>query len=229
MNTGKEFQKYAVKHLGISSNTLDGYIKHNITNLTPNIIEERPMNIAVMDVYSRLMMDRIIFLGYPVNDEVANIITAQLLFLESTDRNRDVQLYINSPGGGVYAGLGLYDTMQFVNPDVATICTGIAASMAAVLMAAGAPGKRSALKHSRIMMHQPSAGAAGQASDVAITVNEVRKIKQELYEILSNHTGQTLERVAKDSNRDFWMTASEAKDYGLVDEVLVTNARKEKK
>ncbi|HZW66573.1 MAG TPA: ATP-dependent Clp protease proteolytic subunit [Hanamia sp.] len=229
MNTGKEFQKYAVKHLGISSNTLDGYIKHNITNLTPNIIEERPMNIAVMDVYSRLMMDRIIFLGYPVNDEVANIITAQLLFLESTDRNRDVQLYINSPGGGVYAGLGLYDTMQFVNPDVATICTGIAASMAAVLMAAGAPGKRSALKHSRIMMHQPSAGAAGQASDVAITVNEVRKIKQELYEILSNHTGQTLEKVAKDSNRDFWMTANEAKDYGLVDEVLVTNARKEKK
>ena len=229
MNTGKEFEKYAVKHLGISSNTLDGYIKHNITNLTPNIIEERPMNVAVMDVYSRLMMDRIIFLGYPVNDEVANIITAQLLFLESTDRNRDVQLYINSPGGGVYAGLGLYDTMQFVNPDVATICTGIAASMAAVLMAAGAPGKRSALKHSRIMMHQPSAGAAGQASDVAITVNEVRKIKQELYEILSNHTGQSMEKVAKDSNRDFWMTASEAKDYGLVDEVLVTNARKEKK
>jgi ATP-dependent Clp protease protease subunit len=229
MNTGKEFEKYAVKHMGISSNTLDSYIKHNITNLTPNIIEERPMNVAVMDVYSRLMMDRIIFLGYPVNDEVANIITAQLLFLESTDRTRDVQLYINSPGGGVYAGLGLYDTMQFVNPDIATICTGIAASMAAVLMAAGAPGKRSALKHSRIMMHQPSAGAAGQASDVAITVNEVRKIKQELYEILSNHTGQNLEKIAKDSNRDFWMTASEAKEYGLVDEVLVTNARKEKK
>ncbi len=229
MNTGKEFEKYAVKHRGISSNTLDGYIKHNVTNLTPNIIEERPMNVAVMDVYSRLMMDRIIFLGYPVNDEVANIITAQLLFLESTDRTRDVQLYINSPGGGVYAGLGLYDTMQFVNPDVATICTGIAASMAAVLMAAGAPGKRSALKHSRIMMHQPSAGAAGQASDVAITVNEVRKIKHELYEILSNHTGQSVEKVAKDSNRDFWMTAPEAKEYGLIDEVLVTNARKEKK
>lgn len=229
MNTGKEFEKYAVKHMGISSNTLDGYIKHNITNLTPNIIEERPMNVAVMDVYSRLMMDRIIFLGYPVNDEVANIITAQLLFLESTDRNRDVQLYINSPGGGVYAGLGLYDTMQFVNPDIATICTGIAASMAAVLMAAGAPGKRSALKHSRIMMHQPSAGAAGQASDVAITVNEVRKIKQELYEILSSHTGQSMEKVAKDSNRDFWMTAPEAKEYGLVDEVLGTNSRKDKK
>ena len=229
MNTGKEFEKYAVKHMGISSNTLDGYIKHNITNLTPNIIEERPMNVAVMDVYSRLMMDRIIFLGYPVNDEVANIITAQLLFLESTDRTRDVQLYINSPGGGVYAGLGLYDTMQFINPDIATICTGIAASMAAVLMAAGAPGKRSALKHSRIMMHQPSAGAAGQASDVAITVNEVRKIKHELYEILSYHTGQSIEKVSKDSNRDFWMTAPEAKEYGLVDEVLVTNARKEKK
>ncbi len=229
MNIGNEFEKYAVKHCGISSNTLDGYIKHNVTNLTPNIIEERPMNVAVMDVYSRLMMDRIIFLGYPVNDEVANIIIAQLLFLESSDRTRDIQLYINSPGGGVYAGLGLYDTMQFVNPDIATICTGIAASMSAVLMAAGAQGKRSALKHSRIMMHQPSAGAAGQASDVAITVNEVRKLKNELYEILSNHTGQTIEKVAKDSSRDFWMTADEAKDYGLVDEVLITNSRKQKK
>jgi ATP-dependent Clp protease protease subunit len=229
MNTGKEFEKYAIKHRGISSNMLDGYIKHNVTNLTPNIIEERPMNVAVMDVYSRLMMDRIIFLGYPVNDEVANIITAQLLFLESTDRTRDVQLYINSPGGGVYAGLGLYDTMQFVNPDIATICTGMAASMSAVLMAAGAPGKRSALKHSRIMMHQPSAGAMGQASDVEITVNEVRKIKQELYEILSNHTGQSVEKIATDSNRDYWMTADEAKEYGLIDEVLITNTRKQKK
>ena len=229
MNFGKEFEKYAVKDKGISSNTLHGYINHNITNLTPNIIEERPMNVAVMDVYSRLMMDRIIFLGYPVNDEVANIITAQLLFLESTDRTRDVQLYINSPGGGVYAGLGLYDTMQFVSPDIATICTGMAASMAAVLMSAGAAGKRSALKHARIMMHQPSAGAAGQASDVEITVNEVRKVKHELYEILSNHTGQTIEKVTKDSNRDFWMTADEAKDYGLIDEVLVTNVKKTKK
>ncbi len=229
MNTGKEFEKYAVKHKGISSNTLHGYINHNITNLTPNIIEERPMNVAVMDVYSRLMMDRIIFLGYPVNDEVANIITAQLLFLESTDRTRDIQLYINSPGGAVYAGLGLYDTMQFVSPDIATICTGMAASMAAVLMAAGAAGKRSALKHARIMMHQPSGGAQGQASDVEITVNEVRKVKHELYEILSNHTGQTIEKVTKDSNRDFWMTAEEAKVYGLVDEVLVTNAKKAKK
>lgn len=228
MNFGKEFEKYAVGHRGISSNTLDGYIKHNVTNLTPNIIEERPMNVAVMDVYSRLMMDRIIFLGYPINDEVANIVTAQLLFLESTDRTRDIQLYINSPGGGVYAGLGMYDTMQFIAPDVATICTGIAASMAAVLMAAGAPEKRSALKHARIMMHQPSAGAAGQATDVMITVNEVVKLKNELYEILSEHTGQTIEKVAKDSNRDFWMTAAEAKAYGLVDEVLLTNARKQK-
>jgi ATP-dependent Clp protease, protease subunit len=229
MNTGKEFEKYAVKHKGISSNTLHGYINHNITNLTPNIIEERPMNVAVMDVYSRLMMDRIIFLGYPVNDEVANIITAQLLFLESTDRTRDIQLYINSPGGAVYAGLGLYDTMQFVSPDIATICTGMAASMAAVLMAAGAAGKRSALKHARIMMHQPSGGAQGQASDVEITVNEVRKVKHELYEILSNHTGQTIEKVTKDSSRDFWMTAEEAKNYGLIDEVLVTNSKKAKK
>ena len=229
MNTGKEFEKYAIKHKGISSNTLHGYINHNITNLTPNIIEERPMNVAVMDVYSRLMMDRIIFLGYPVNDEVANIITAQLLFLESTDRTRDIQLYINSPGGAVYAGLGLYDTMQFVTPDIATICTGMAASMAAVLMAAGAAGKRSALKHARIMMHQPSGGAAGQASDVEITVNEVRKVKHELYEILSNHTGQTIEKVTKDSNRDFWMTADEAKNYGLIDEVLLVNSKKTKK
>jgi ATP-dependent Clp protease, protease subunit len=229
MNYGKEFEKFAVKHKGISSNTLDGYIKHNVTNLTPNIIEERPMNIAVMDVYSRLMMDRIIFLGYPVSDEVANIITAQLLFLESTDRGRDIQLYINSPGGSVYAGLGLYDTMQFINPDIATICTGMAASMAAVLMAAGAHGKRTALKHARIMMHQPSAGAMGQASDVEITVNEVRKVKHELFEILSYHTGQTVEKVAKDSGRDYWMTAPEAKEYGLVDEVLAINPKKDKK
>jgi ATP-dependent Clp protease protease subunit len=229
MNTGKEFEKYAIKHKGISSNTLHGYLNHNVTNLTPNIIEERPMNIAVMDVYSRLMMDRIIFLGYPVTDEVANIITAQLLFLESTDRTRDIQLYINSPGGGVYAGLGLYDTMQFVTPDIATICTGVAASMSAVLMCAGAAGKRTALKHARIMLHQPSAGAMGQASDVEITVNEVRKVKQELYEVLSTHTGQTIEKVAKDCDRDYWMTAAEAKDYGLVDEVLLINTRKTKK
>ena len=229
MDHGKEFKNFAVKDQGINSNTLDGYLKYNVSALTPNIIEERPMNVAVMDVYSRLMMDRIIFLGYPVSDEVANIITAQLLFLESTDRTRDIQLYINSPGGSVYAGMGLYDTMQFITPDIATICTGMAASMAAVLMAAGAHGKRTALKHSRIMMHQPSAGAMGQASDVEITVNEVRKIKQELYEVLSYHTGQSVEKVAKDSNRDYWMTAPEAKAYGLVDEVLLINPRKDKK
>lgn len=228
MNIGKDFENYAVKHKGISSNTLDSYIKYNVTNLTPNIIEERPMNVAVMDVYSRLMMDRIIFLGYPINDEVANIVTAQLLYLESADRTRDIQLYINSPGGSVYGGLGVYDTMQFITPDVATICTGIAASMAAVLMAAGSPEKRSALKHARIMMHQPSAGAAGQASDVLITVNEVVKLKNELFEILSKHTGQTVEKIAKDSNRDFWITAEEAKAYGLIDEVLITNAKKQK-
>lgn len=240
MDFGKEFEKYAVNHRGINSNTLHQYQQKNgnrfnslhageVTNLTPNIIEERPMNIAVMDVYSRLMMDRIIFMGYPVTDEVANIVTAQLLFLESTDRTRDVQMYINSPGGSVYAGLGMYDTMQFITPDIATICTGIAASMAAVLMCAGAPGKRTALKHSRIMLHQPSAGAAGQASDIEITVNEVKKLKKELYEVISTHTGQTVDRVAEDCNRDYWMTSFEAKDYGIVDEVLTINPRKGKK
>jgi ATP-dependent Clp protease protease subunit len=226
MNFGKEFEKYAVKHRGISSNTLDGYIKHNVTNLTPNIIEERPMNIAVMDVYSRLMMDRIIFMGYPVTDEVANIITAQFLFLESTDRTKDIQMYINSPGGSVYAGLGMYDTMQFVTPDIATICTGIAASMAQVLLCAGAKGKRTALKHSRVMMHQPSGGAGGQASDIEITVNEVKKIKKELYDVIAFHSGQDVEKIARDCSRDFWMTSTEAKDYGLVDEVLIVNPRK---
>ncbi|HCY89727.1 MAG TPA: ATP-dependent Clp protease proteolytic subunit [Chitinophagaceae bacterium] len=229
MDFGKEFTQYAIKHQGISSNTLHGYIQHNVTNLTPNIIEERPMNIAVMDVYSRLMMDRIIFLGYPINDEVANIVTAQLLFLESTDRTRDIQMYINSPGGSVYAGLGMYDTMQFITPDVATICTGMAASMGAVLMCAGTAGKRTALKHSRIMMHQPSAGAGGQATDIEITVNEIRKVKHELYEIIAQHTGQPFDKVAADCDRDYWMTSAEAKEYGLVDEVLLTNPRKNKK
>jgi len=228
MNLGKEFEKYAVKHQGISSNTLNGYAKGMITNLTPNIIEERPMNIAVMDVYSRLMMDRIIFLGYPINDEVANIVTAQLLFLESTDRTRDIQMYINSPGGAVYAGLGVYDTMQYITPDIATICTGIAASMAQVLMCAGAKGKRTALRHSRIMMHQPSAGAGGQASDIEITVNQVKRVKQELYDVIAYHSGQDVKKVAEDCNRDYWMTAQEAKDYGLVDEVLLTNPKKMK-
>src|SRR5574338_968962 len=183
MNTGKEFEKYAVKHKKISSNTLSSYINHNITNLTPNIIEERPMNVAVMDVYSRLMMDRIIFLGYPINDEVANIVTAQLLFLDSTDRTRDINMYINSPGGSVYSGLGVYDTMQYVIPDVGTICIGMAASMGSVLLAAGTHGKRAALKHARIMMHQPSGAIGGQACDIEITVKEIRKLKRELYDI----------------------------------------------
>ena len=228
MHFGKEFEKYAVKHRGISSNTLHGYVNHNVTNLTPNIIEERPMNIAVMDVYSRVMMDRIIFLGYGINDEVANIVTAQLLFMESTDRTRDIQMYINSPGGSVYSGLGVYDTMQYVTPDVSTICIGVAASMAAVLMCAGTSGKRTALKHSRIMMHQPSAGAGGQASDIEITVSQVRKLKHELYEVVAQHSGQPVDRIAKDFDRDFWMTAQEAKEYGLVDEVLLLNPKKKK-
>jgi ATP-dependent Clp protease, protease subunit len=229
MDLKKEFDKYAVKHRGISSNTLHAYDKYVVTNLTPNIIEERPMNVAVMDVYSRLMMDRIIFLGYPINDEVANIITAQLLFMESTDRTRDIQMYINSPGGSVYSGLGVYDTMQYITPDVSTICIGVAASMAQVLLCAGTKGKRTALKHSRVMMHQPSGAIGGQASDIEITVNEIKKLKKELYEIIAHHTGKALKQVEKDCDRDFWLTATEAKEYGLVDEVLLTNPRKEHK
>jgi ATP-dependent Clp protease protease subunit len=229
MNNQKEFEKYAVKHRGISSNTLDSYQKYQVNNLTPNIIEERPMNVAVMDVYSRLMMDRIIFLGYPINDEVANIVTAQLLFLESTDRTRDIQMYINSPGGSVYSGLGVYDTMQYITPDVSTICIGMAASMGAILMCAGTKGKRTALKHSRIMMHQPSGAIGGQASDIEITVGEIRKLKRELYEIISFHTGKPIKQVEKDSDRDYWLAGDEAKEYGLVDEVLLINPRKSKK
>ena len=229
MSFQSEFEKYAVKHRGLSSNTLNSYEKYIVTGLTPNIIEERPMNVAVMDVYSRLMMDRIIFLGYPINDEVANIVTAQLLFLDSTDRVRDINMYINSPGGSVYAGLGLYDTMQYVTPDVATICTGMAASMSCVLLAAGTKGKRAALKHARIMMHQPSGAIGGQASDIEITVNEIRKLKTDLYEIVHQHSGTAIDQIEKDFQRDHWMTAPEAKDYGLIDEVLVVNHRKDKK
>jgi ATP-dependent Clp protease protease subunit len=236
MSPANEFEKYAVKHRGISSNTLNDYNKHLagrmapnvVTNLTPNIIEERPMNVAVMDVYSRLMMDRIIFLGYPINDEVANIVTAQLLFLDSTDRHRDIQMYINCPGGSVYSGLGVYDTMQYVTPDVSTICIGMAASMGQVLMCAGTKGKRTALKHSRIMMHQPSGSIGGQASDIEITVGEIKKLRKELYEITAFHTGKTIKQVEKDSDRDYWLTALEAKEYGLVDDVLLQNPRKEK-
>ena len=229
MSFNSEFEKYAVKHRGLSSNTLNSYASHLVTARTPNIIEERPMNVAVMDVYSRLMMDRIIFLGYPINDEVANIITAQLLFLDSTDRTRDINMYINSPGGSVYAGLGVYDTMQFVAPDVSTICTGMAASMGCVLLAAGAHGKRAALKHARIMMHQPSGAIGGQATDIEITVKEIRKLKRELYEIVCQHSGKSVEQVQEDFDRDYWLTAFEAKDYGFIDEVLVVNPKKEKK
>lgn len=227
MNTN-EFRKYAIQHHGISSNTLDSYAAsfRQPVALTPYIIEERPLNVASMDVFSRLMMDRIIFLGEPINDYVANIVTAQLLFLESTDRNRDVQMYINSPGGSVYAGLGIYDTMQIINPDVSTICTGIAASMAAILMSAGTKGKRTALKHSRIMLHQPSSAIGGQATDIEITVKEIQRVKTNLYDILSLHTGQDKEKVAADCDRDYWMLAEEAKQYGIVDEVLTANPRK---
>jgi ATP-dependent Clp protease protease subunit len=230
MNIEQEFKKFAVKHQGISSGTLHNYQAHfNPTSLTPYIIEERPMNIAQMDVFSRLMMDRIIFLGEGINDYVANIITAQMLFLESVDRTRDIQMYINSPGGSVYAGLGVYDTMQFISPDVSTICTGIAASMGAVLLCAGVKGKRTALKHSRVMLHQPSGAIGGQATDIGITAKEIKMLKHELYEVIAEHTGKDIETVAKDCDRDFWMKALEAKEYGLVDEVLLMNPKKEKK
>lgn len=222
MHFGDEFRKFAVKDQGISSTAVDGYI-HSIQGLTPNIIEERQMNIAVMDVFSRLMKDRIIFMGTAVDDYVANIIVAQLLFLESTDASKDILMYINSPGGSVYAGLGIYDTMQYVRPDVSTICTGLAASMGAVLLAGGAENKRVALPHSRIMIHQPLGGAQGQASDIEITAREIQKLKKELYDILANHTGKDYETIWKDSDRDYWMKADEAKEYGLIDEVLRKN------
>lgn len=216
-----EFRKYAVKHQGISSTTVDSYISSiSPVGMTPYIIEERQLNVAQMDVFSRLMMDRIIFLGTGIDDQVANIITAQLLFLESVDPKKDIQIYLNSPGGGVYAGLGIYDTMQYISPDVATICTGMAASMGAVLLCAGKKGKRSALPHSRVMIHQPLGGAQGQASDIEITAREIQKLKKELYEIISNHSGQDYDKVWEDSDRDYWMIAEEARAYGMVDEVL---------
>jgi ATP-dependent Clp protease protease subunit len=229
MNHGKEFRKYAVKHLGLNSIYVDKYMNDvvpSVVNLTPNIIEERQMNAVAMDIFSRLMMDRIIFLGVPIYDEVSNIIMGQLLFLESSNPNRDIQIYINSPGGSVYAGLGIYDTMQYISSDVATICTGMAASMAAVLMCAGEKGKRSALQHSRVMIHQPLGGAQGQASDIEITYREISKLKTELYNIISAHSGQPFERVEKDSDRDHWMTAAEAREYGMIDEVLGRNPKK---
>ncbi|RZF62794.1 ATP-dependent Clp endopeptidase proteolytic subunit ClpP [Sphingobacterium corticibacterium] len=226
MNIDKnEFRKYAIKHHRIGSQHVDGFIsrvQQNMpTNLTPYIIEERQLNVAQMDVFSRLMMDRIIFLGDAINDQVANIVQAQLLFLQSTDAQRDIQIYINSPGGSVYAGLGIYDTMQYIAPDVATICTGMAASMGAVLLVAGAKGKRAALKHARVMIHQPSGGAQGVASDMEINLREMLKLKEELYTIISEHSGQSYEWVEKSSDRDYWMKALEAKEFGMIDEVLL--------
>ena len=219
----KEFKKFAKLDRGISSLTLDKFTSVYSNYISPTIIEERQMNIATMDVFSRLMMDRIIFLGVPINDYVANIIQAQLLFLESVDAKKDILIYLNTPGGSVYAGLGIYDTMQYINCDVSTICTGMAASMGAVLLCAGEKGKRTALKHSRVMIHQPLGGAHGQASDIEITANEIKKLKTELYEIISNHTGQKFDKVWADGDRDFWMKSDEAKDYGMIDEVLQKN------
>lgn len=222
MDQKKEFNKYATGHMGISSISLDKYISSAYANyISPTIIEERQMNIATMDVFSRLMMDRIIFLGVPIDDYVANIIQAQLLFLDSTDPGKDIQIYFNTPGGAVHAGLGIYDTMQFISSPVATICTGMAASMGAVLLTAGTKGKRSALTHSRIMIHQPMGGAQGQASDIEITAREIMKMKKELYEIIAKHSGNPFDKVEKDSDRDYWMTAKEAVEYGMIDQVLV--------
>ena len=221
MNSSSEFKKFATKDRGISSMTLERYSSAYNNYISPTIIEERQLNVAQMDVFSRLMMDRIIFLGVPIDDYVANIIQAQLLFLESVDPTRDIQIYLNTPGGSVYAGLGIYDTMQYIKPDVATICTGMAASMGAVILCAGQEGKRTALPHSRVLIHQPMGGAQGQASDIEITAREIQKLKKELYEIISKHSGQKYDKVWEDSDRDYWMTALEAKDYGMIDEVLV--------
>ncbi|TYA74596.1 ATP-dependent Clp endopeptidase proteolytic subunit ClpP [Seonamhaeicola marinus] len=221
MDYAKEFEKFAIKDQGISSTYYNKIMSSMYpTNLTPNIIEERQMNIAIFDVFSRLMMDRIIFMGTAINDQVANIIQAQLLFLESTDPSKDIQIYINSPGGSVYAGLGIYDTMQFIKPDVATICTGMAASMGAVLLCAGEKGKRSGLPHSRVMIHQPLGGAQGQASDIEITAREILTLKEELYKIISKHSGQDYDKIYEDSDRDYWMKADKAKEYGMIDEIL---------
>lgn len=223
MNT--EFQKYATKHLGMNSIALEKYMDITSNYISPTIIEERQLNVAQMDVFSRLMMDRIIFLGTQVDDYTANVIQAQLLYLDSADPGKDISIYLNTPGGSVYAGLGIYDTMQFISSDVATICTGMAASMGAVLMTAGAKGKRSALKHARIMIHQPMGGAQGQASDIEITAREIQKLKKELYTIIAEHSGNTYERIEQDSDRDYWMTAEEAKAYGMIDEVLIKQTK----
>ena len=219
-----DFQKYATKHLGVNSMVLDDVMKAQAGYLNPYILEERQLNVTQLDVFSRLMMDRIIFLGTEVNDNTANVLQAQMLYLDSVDSGKDISIYINSPGGSVYAGLGIYDTMQFINSDVQTICTGMAASMAAVLLVAGKEGKRSALPHSRIMIHQPMGGAQGQASDIEITAREIQKLKKELYTIISDHSHQPFDKVWADSDRDYWMTAEEAKEYGMIDEVLLRKA-----
>jgi ATP-dependent Clp protease protease subunit len=220
MDRKDDFRKYATGHLGVSSSRLDKYTSIYGNYISPTIIEERQLNIASMDVFSRLMMDRIIFLGLPIDDYVANIIQAQLLYLESTDPTKDIQIYFNTPGGSVHAGLGIYDTMQYISSDIATICTGMAASMGAVLLTAGTKGKRSALKHSRLMIHQPMGGAQGQAADIEITAREILKLRNELYTIIAEHSGNSIKKVEKDADRDYWMTSSEAKEYGMIDEVL---------
>lgn len=220
MNQKEEFRKFAVKSQGLSGTTVDSFTNH-IDNMTQYVIEERPGNFRAIDVFTRLISDRIIFLGLPVDDQIANLITAQLLFLESSDPKKDIIMYINSPGGSVYAGLGIYDTMQYVAPDVATICTGLAASMAAVLLAAGTEKKRASLQHGRVMIHQPMGGAQGQASDMEISLKQILEVKKDLYTILANHTGKSVEQIEKDSDRDHWLRAEEAKTYGLIDEVLI--------
>lgn len=225
MDRNNEFRKYAVHHLGMTGSTIDGYAQR-IDNMTQYVIEERPGNFRAIDVFTRLISDRIIFLGMGIDDQIANLITAQLLFLESSDPKKDIIMYINSPGGSVYAGLGIYDTMNYVNPDVATICTGLAASMGAVLLAAGAAHKRSGLPHSRIMIHQPMSGMQGQASDMEISLKQTLEVKKDLYNILANHSGQKYEKIERDADRDYWMRASEAKVYGLIDEVLERNGPK---
>jgi ATP-dependent Clp protease protease subunit len=221
MNPSNEFRKYAIRHKGISSLTLDSYTSIMGSYITPNIIEERQLNVVAMDVFSRLMMDRIIFLGLPIDDYVANVVQAQLLFLDSADPSKDIQIYFNTPGGSVHAGLGIYDTIQYITADVSTICTGMAASMGAVLLCSGTKGKRTALKHSRIMIHQPMGGVEGQASDIEITAREIQKLKKELYQIIADHSGNPYEKVERDSDRDYWMTSAEARDYGMIDEILV--------
>jgi ATP-dependent Clp protease protease subunit len=220
-----DFKKYATGHLGMNGNALDGYMNVTSSYISPTIIEERQLNVAQMDVFSRLMMDRIIFLGTQIDDYTANVIQAQLLYLDTSDPGKDISIYINSPGGVVYAGLGIYDTMQYISSKVSTICTGIAASMASVILVAGAGGKRFALEHSRVMIHQPMGGMQGQAADMEITVRQIVRIKEELYTIISTHSGKPYEDVERDSDRDYWMTAVEAKEYGMIDDVLSKKAK----